>query len=160
MIASTTMTMTSSSSTVSSGNMQYRWNSTGKTVAGVGVIAGISPNLLTYPCGIVLDASNTLYIADSGSHRVQSWLFGASSGTTVAGQSNGATGTALNFLSTPNDVAVDTNGGNVYVVDTYNHRVVRWNVNATVGTLVAGTGKENSSASENRLSSTTQFQHL
>lgn len=132
----------SASTTVSSGNIQYRWNSTGKTVAGVGVIAGTSSHLLTYPCGIVLDASNTLYIADSGSHRVQRWLFGASSGTTVAGQSNGLTGTALNLLATPNDIAVDTNG-NVYVVDTYNHRVVRWNVNATVGTLVAGTGKEN-----------------
>jgi len=63
------MTMSSSSPTASSGHTQYRWNSTGKTVAGVGVIAGTSPNLLTYPCGIVLDASNTLYIADSGSHR-------------------------------------------------------------------------------------------
>lgn len=32
-----------------------------------------------------MDTDGTLYIADSGNHRVQKWLNGASNGTTVAG---------------------------------------------------------------------------
>ena len=131
---------TTASTTFPNGNGPYRWNSTAKTVAGVGVVAGTAANLLTFPCGIVIDSWSSLYIADSGSHRVQRWLLDSASGSTVAGQSNGVVGTGANYLSTPNDIAVDANG-NVYVVDTYNHRVVRWNVNATAGILVAGTGK-------------------
>ncbi len=130
--------MTPSSTTAKT---QYLWNSIGITVAGVTGSAGTAANLLTYPCGIVLDSSNSLYIADSGSNRIQRWSSAASSGSTVAGKSNGATGTGLDYLSVPNDVAVDTHG-NIYVVDTYNHRVVFWTVGASAGTLVAGTGKK------------------
>jgi sugar lactone lactonase YvrE len=28
--------------------------------------------------------------------------------------------------------------GNIYVIDTFNHRIVQWNTSATVGELVAG----------------------
>ncbi|CAF4232624.1 unnamed protein product, partial [Rotaria magnacalcarata] len=62
------------------------------------------------------------------------------SGTTVAGQSNAATGSALNFLNYPTDIALDASG-NMYILDGGNNRVVYWAVGASVGVLIAGTGK-------------------
>jgi hypothetical protein len=61
-------------------------------------------------------------------------------GTTIAGQSNGTASSALNYLDYPSDLDVDSNG-NIYVVDSYNHRVVLWPNGSSSGTIVAGNGK-------------------
>ena len=71
---------------------------------------------------MILDSSTTLYISDQTNYRVQKWLTGTSTGTTVAGQSNAATGSALNYLSYPSDLAIDSSG-NLYVVDGGNNRL-------------------------------------
>ena len=91
-----------------------------------------------------MDLSNTLYIADRWNNRIQKWVSGAFSGVTVAGQSNAASGIGLNFLNGPCEVILDSSN-NLYIADTENHRVVYWAVNATTGTLVAGTGDYNKS---------------
>jgi hypothetical protein len=90
---------------------------------------------------VALGSSNTLYITDQPNQRVQRWLTGASSGTTVAGQSNAATGSTLNYLSYPSDLIVDSSG-NLYIVDGGNSRVVYWPNGAPSGILVAGTGRK------------------
>ncbi len=59
----------------------------------------------------------------------------ATSGTTVAG--DGTLGAALNQISAPFGIALDTIG-NVFVSDTANHRIVKWAPGATTGTVVAG----------------------
>jgi sugar lactone lactonase YvrE len=87
--------------------------------------------------GIVLDLSNTLYVADANNNRIQKLLFGNINATTVAGSSSGASGLTNNLLAYPNDVGVDSNG-NVYVVDTNNNRIQLWYVNATSGITIAG----------------------
>lgn len=120
-------------------NFQPRWNNTAITVAGVTGIAGVAANLLNLPLCLHVDSSNTVYVVDGLNHRVQRWLAGATSGVTVAGQANAATGSSLTFLNYPTDLSVDASG-NVYVVDGGNHRVVLWTVGASIGVLVAGAG--------------------
>jgi sugar lactone lactonase YvrE len=92
---------------------------------------------------VVVDSSDTFYVSDLLNHRVQKWLMNASSATTVAGQSNGTTGSALNYLSYPNDLVIDSSD-NLYVVDAGNNRIVRWNNGSSAGTIVAGDGKKSS----------------
>ncbi|CAF4272915.1 unnamed protein product [Adineta steineri] len=101
---------------------------------------GLQANELNRPQGLFLDTSdsNTLYIADTYNHRIQKWLYGASSGTTVAGQS-GVSGSAFNQLYTPFDLIVDTNGS-MFIVDDGNNRIVLWLLGATSGRVIAGTG--------------------
>ena len=84
-----------------------------------------------------VDSSNSIYIADYGNNRVQRWLPGATSGTTVAGQASGTSGSAANLLNRPTDVVVDS-GGNVYVADSNNHRIQYWANGASSGITVAG----------------------
>ncbi|CAF4161073.1 unnamed protein product, partial [Rotaria sordida] len=115
------------------------WNSTGITAAGVTGSTGTAANELSLPFGLFLDSSDSLYIADYGNSRVQKWLTGASSGSTVAGQVTGVGGSGASDLSGSAGVAVDSSG-NIYVADTLNHRVQRWASGASSGTTVAGTG--------------------
>jgi hypothetical protein len=117
-----------------------RWNTTGITVAGVTDILGNQSNLLNTPRGITLDYSYSLYIADFGNQRVQKYLRGASSGTTVAG--NGSSSSSPTQLAGPSDVVVDANK-NIFVADLGNNRIQLWSEGATSGITVAGstTGK-------------------
>ena len=68
----------------------------------------------------------------------------ATSGTTVAGNSDGSSGTGLAGLFGPNSVFVLHNGGaydGIYVADADNYRVIKFPLNATsgtAGTVVAG----------------------
>jgi hypothetical protein len=119
----------------------FRWNSTGTTVAGAVTISGTAANRLNVAYGLALDSSNTLYIADNNNNRIQKWLSGASSGTTVGGQASGIPGTNLSYLQSPSAVAVDSSS-NIYVTDSYNQRVQFWPNGASSGTTTAGTGKE------------------
>ncbi|CAF4509239.1 unnamed protein product, partial [Rotaria magnacalcarata] len=58
----------------------------GTLVAGIGNgTAGNGTNQLSCPLGIYVDQSMALYIADSRNGRIQKWLSGASTGTTVGG---------------------------------------------------------------------------
>ncbi|CAF3324441.1 unnamed protein product [Rotaria socialis] len=116
-----------------------RWNSTGIIVAGVTNTIGVGSLYLNCPLSLGVDSSNAAYVVDNGNHRIQQWLPNTASGTTVAGQSNAATGSALNFLNYPTGIVLDASG-NMYILDGGNNRVVYWAVGASVGVLLAGTG--------------------
>ncbi|CAF0788115.1 unnamed protein product [Adineta steineri] len=98
---------------------------------------GLQANQLYKPRGLFVDTSdsNTLYIADTYNHRIQKWLYGASSGITVAGQS-GVSGPDLDQLYNPRSVTMDTNKS-LYIVDFTNNRVVLWLLGATTGIVIA-----------------------
>ena len=87
-------------------------------VAGTGV-SGSSPNMLNNPCGIFVNPTLDLYVADSGNNRIQMFLYGASNVTTMAG--NGAPGTIS--LNQPRAVILDALDV-LFIADTMNHRIV------------------------------------
>lgn len=77
------------------------------------------------PAGVAVDATNTLYVADTKNHTIRK-ITPAGGVTTLAGSpskpgsSNGTGGTAR--FNTPSGVAVATNG-TIYVADTYNQTI-------------------------------------
>ena len=85
---------------------------------------GNSSELLNQPVGITMDPMGNLYVADSINHRIQFFLAGQSTGTTIAGIT-GVSGLALNQLNTPYWVILDSQL-NMYVSDTYNSRVQKF----------------------------------
>jgi hypothetical protein len=114
---------------------------TSQIVAG-GNGGGNALNQLNYPMGIYVNDNFDLFIADRDNHRIVKWVENATTGVVVAGTS-GVSGVSLDRLSSPSDVLVD-NSGNIYVSDMYNHRVVKWGLNATAGVIVAGTNQAGS----------------
>ncbi|CAF4401419.1 unnamed protein product, partial [Adineta steineri] len=116
-----------------------RWNPVGTTVEGITGLPGAAADRLTNPFTLAIDYDNTLYITDNGCNRVQSWLRGASNGSTVAGNTNCTPGVGLNQLTQPAGIIVDSNS-NLYIVDAANSRILFWPRNAISGTLIAGTG--------------------
>ena len=85
--------------------------------------------------GMALDNEGSLYIAIDQEARVLKWP----ANQTVAG-GNGQ-GAALNQLSNPLDVFVDSNYS-VFVVDYSNYRVMKWVVGTNQGVIVAGGNRQ------------------
>ena len=68
-------------------------------------------------------------------------------GITVAGNANGTAGNDPRSLNTTVSIFVDNNY-TLYVCDRENHRIMKYEVNATTGTVVAGTGMPGSGPTE------------
>ena len=120
-------------------NVTLRWNTTGITVAGITNVVGNASNQLYNPWGLALTYENTLYVADRFNHRVQKFIRGSLNGTTVAGQANSTPCFSYQCLRSPSSIVLDDNE-NLFISDAYNHRVVLWKKDATIGQLAAGTG--------------------
>ena len=120
-----------------------RWNQTGVVVAGTN--GGGNANQLNNPTCLYIDSNDTLYICDHDNNRIQKWVQGATSGTTVAGSSSGANGASSILLNQPIDLTFDQNGY-MYVVDYKNNRVQRFAPNSTTGITVAGTASSSTTA--------------
>ncbi|CAF3621331.1 unnamed protein product [Rotaria sp. Silwood1] len=80
---------------------------------------------LSNPCGIVVDQSGTVYVADNGNHRIMRWSPGDTQGSVFVG-GNGP-GSQSNQLSYPVGLSFDRDG-NLYVSDQKNHRVQKFNI--------------------------------
>jgi len=99
---------------------------------------------LDSPTGIVLDAANNLYFADSHNHRLRKVDATTGTITTIAG--NGTPGfsgdggaATLASLDLPTVLAIDSNG-NLYLADTNNHRIRKLTATTGLITTVAGNG--------------------
>ena len=115
------------------------WQTMGITVAGTGGV-GTPSDRLYNPYGIIIDSSNSLYVADYYNNRIQKFTAGNNLGKTIAGQANGAAGLNATDLYRPSFFIFDSNQ-NLYVSDTCNHRVQFFLNGSFLGTTVAGTGK-------------------
>jgi sugar lactone lactonase YvrE len=123
------------------------------TYAGTGT-AGFADDarlsaVLGYPSGVAQDSLGNTFFADTGNHRIR--MIGADglvvtiAGTGVYGRANGP-GTSAQFAF-PSSLAVGPDD-NVYVADTYNHRICKltrpavpggsWTVVNLAGTGIAG----------------------
>lgn len=110
----------------------------GSPVAG-GYGKGQAANQFQYPEGIVVDDAipATMYIADTQNHRIQKWIEGATSGTTIAGVT-GTTGTDNTHLNYPFSLHRDNSNGDIYVADGKNHRIQKFAAGSNIGVTVAG----------------------
>ena len=99
---------------------------------------GAGNDRFSYPFGVFLDESNpnTLYVADTFNQRIQRWLAGATSGTTVAGFT-GYYGNGLNQLWNPTSITLDNNR-NMFIVDSNNNRILQWAIGSSSGMIIAG----------------------
>jgi sugar lactone lactonase YvrE len=121
------------------------------TVAGTASNFGSAADLLWAPNDVCLDTAGNLYVADMTNSRIQKFPPGSTSATnavTVAG-GNGQ-GSASNQLNFPISVKVDA-GGNVYVCDQTNNRVLKFpagSTSATNGVVVAGGNGQGTAANQ------------
>lgn len=113
------------------------------TISSVGSTDGTASEARFYsPSGVDVDASGTLYIADTANHTIRkisgagnvSLLAGAAG---VTGSVNGPGGAAR--FRYPDGLAVD-GAGNVYVADTDNHTIRKITAAGVVATLAGSAG--------------------
>jgi sugar lactone lactonase YvrE len=116
------------------------------TLAGSGVAGGTNGTSTTasfyLPHGVAVDASGTIYVADSGNHIIRkitpAGVVSTLAGSGSLGYTNGSSTTARFY--NPYGVAVDASGI-VYVADNGNNRIRKIALDGQVSTL-AGSGQQ------------------
>jgi sugar lactone lactonase YvrE len=98
---------------------------------------------LNLPTALALDASNNLYLADTGNHRIRK-ISAAGIISTIAGTGtqgfSGDTGPALSAtIDSPTGLALDASN-NLYLADTHNHRIRKITAATGIISTLAGTG--------------------
>jgi DNA-binding beta-propeller fold protein YncE len=99
----------------------------GVTVAG-DLSTGTASNELYRPTDVYLSKlDGSLYIVDCYNNRIQNWAINATFGITVAGDPNGASGNTPYLLNRPYAFAFDNQEQYMYVSDSGNNRIQRFN---------------------------------
>ncbi|CAF1271800.1 unnamed protein product [Adineta steineri] len=84
-----------------------------------------------------MDSAGNFYIVDMFNHRIMFWKANATAGVVLAGVT-GVSGNDSLHLYNPQYITLDETQGLFYVADTFNNRIVRYSLNSSVGTVVAG----------------------
>jgi sugar lactone lactonase YvrE len=96
---------------------------------------------LNFPTGIAVDDSGNIYIADYSNYRIRKVSVSTGIISTVAGGGSLGDGNAATLanLYYPQGVAVD-GSGNIYIADSYNHRIRKVTASSGIISTVAGNG--------------------
>jgi len=102
---------------------------------------GDQRNQLSRPYAVAITRENTLFVTDTQNNRVLRWYPGEPFGVTVIGalygdDANEGTRPPRASLNNPVGLWLDEVRGHLYVCDTGNHRVLRFILNATDGTVL------------------------
>jgi DNA-binding beta-propeller fold protein YncE len=124
----------------------------GILIAGTLGSLGWTSTTLYKPRYIHLDEDlGALYVSDAYNNRIQMFVIGGNgTGVTVAGTSYA--GTALNQLDNPAGICVTRDGKTLYVADYYNHRIMKWTIGASQGSVLAGSASGISGSTNQLLS--------
>jgi len=108
----------------------------GESVAG-GFGCGTSCAELNNPEGVAIETDGSILVCDSQNHRVMRWRQDWECGEHVCGVKNHREPEHLTALNTPTAIAIGPCGG-IFVSDSGNHRVVRWELGLRQFQVVAG----------------------
>ncbi|CAF0736477.1 unnamed protein product [Adineta steineri] len=109
-------------------------------VAGQALSRGPNFSQLNLPQAVYLDSEQNLYVTDYYNYRVQKYINGSNIGMTIIGI-NGTAGTASSMLGGPRHLCFDSTETYMYIADSDNNRIMRFQSNSTSGTnghIVAG----------------------
>lgn len=81
----------------------------------------------------------SLYVADTGNHRIDRIDNWTASGWVAKFSAFGSQGSGVGQFNEPMDVEIDAQG-RIYIADTHNHRIVRVNDMTGAGWTTLGTG--------------------
>ncbi len=115
---------------------------------------GTNSSSLYIATSVFVDDSAYIYVSDYLNNRVQKWAPDATSGTTVAGDASGSSGSGSAKLNGPIGLYVDT-ALNIYIADSKNNRVQKWAAGASNGTTVAGDKNGSSGSDSTKLNTPT-----
>ena len=87
--------------------------------------------------GVWIDGEQNVYMTESGAHRVLQWSPKTKTTVTVAGQADDE-GHSADLLYFPTGIYVSSTDSTLYIADTNNNRIQKWNKDAKQGTTVAG----------------------
>ena len=104
----------------------------------IGIVGNyMSTTLLNYPHDLGRNLkTGSIYVADYASHRIVDFQCNISASTTIIGQNGG--GTNYNQLLSPIASYFDVFTNSFLIANAGTHRIVRWALNASNWTLVAG----------------------
>ena len=109
-------------------------------------VSGTALNQLNEPYGIALNEnSRTIYISEWAGHRIVQYLWGASSGTVVAG-GNGA-GTGSTQLNGPFGIYLDLTSNSLIIANREANNIVKWVLGDSTWTLLVGDSSGSSGSS-------------
>lgn len=119
--------------------MRYLSGAINGTVVAGGNGAGSNRTQLNGPFGIYFDSvTNSLVIANRYANNIVRWVIGDITWTLLAGDANGLRGSSSTLLYGPCSVTCDLLG-NMFVADTFNHRIQLFKSGSTNGITIAGT---------------------
>lgn len=118
--------------------MWWRRNTTsGLRVAGIS-FPGVLMSTFGRSAGLAVDSQQNIYLSDTDNQRIMRWAANATSGTVVAGFT-AVPGSSNSRLNMPYGLYLDENNSSLYIADSYNQRIQRYQLgDASAGVTVAG----------------------
>jgi hypothetical protein len=132
-----------------------KWNRAGNAVGWIGggtngwqtgnaPASGADYQSFNQPYSVYVDGSGNIYVADTNNHRISKWDKNGDAIGWIGGGSDDwqtgdvpASGADFKSFNSPTDVCVD-GSGNIYVADTNNHRISKWDKDGAAIAWIGG----------------------